>query len=494
MYGKIKSIDKSAGPDLEFAYDATGQRIMKKVTPTSGPIIYTYYARDAQGNVMAAYTREEEGETNSVVLSELHVYGSSRIGIISTEKNVGVGVGDPTFGPKYSRYLGEKRYELVNHLGNVLEVITDRRFQIQETATGYTHTVKYYEPDVVSMQDYDPFGMITVGRSWEAGSEYRYGFNGKESDKETYGGGNIYDYGFRIFNPRLGKFLSEDPLTNNYPELTPYQFAANTPIYAIDLDGLEPNANIGGGRSNPVLNPNAPVIEYEYENPIPVTKRFLFRKYTVYKYYRTLHYYNVPLNTRGAKEAYRNEGKKQSISQHEWENGKQWQYIGPFNRRTSRTAVAASPSLTINENGSGSDSPFTKTYTLPASSSGGTFNLTFNPSASGVSTESTVPNRIIVTDATGAVLLDTGFGSATTSTSVSTTSNSVTVTVIPDPIKLAETGIVAGDADNWDLSGTFSAPPIATAPGATSPTFNSSKARITGILSKFLPLKRIPDV
>jgi hypothetical protein len=33
--------------------------------------------------------------------------------------------------------------------------------------------------------------------------------------------------------------LSVDPITKQYPELTPYQFASNTPIQAIDLDGLE---------------------------------------------------------------------------------------------------------------------------------------------------------------------------------------------------------------------------------------------------------------
>lgn len=37
----------------------------------------------------------------------------------------------------------------------------------------------------------------------------------------------------------LTRFLSVDPLTKKYPELTPYQFASNTPIQAIDLDGLE---------------------------------------------------------------------------------------------------------------------------------------------------------------------------------------------------------------------------------------------------------------
>lgn len=35
-----------------------------------------------------------------------------------------------------------------------------------------------------------PFGMLTPGRDWSSGSEYRFGFNGKESDVETYGEGN----------------------------------------------------------------------------------------------------------------------------------------------------------------------------------------------------------------------------------------------------------------------------------------------------------------
>ena len=43
----------------------------------------------------------------------------------------------------------------------------------------------------------------------------------------------------RIYDGRIGKFLSVDPITNKYPELTPYQFASNRPIEGIDLDGLE---------------------------------------------------------------------------------------------------------------------------------------------------------------------------------------------------------------------------------------------------------------
>lgn len=69
---------------------------------------------------------------------------------------------------------------------------------------------------------------------------YCYGFNGKENDNEVSGSGNQYDYGFRIYDPRVGRFLSFDPLQTKFPYFTPYQYAGNRPIEAIDLDGLEP--------------------------------------------------------------------------------------------------------------------------------------------------------------------------------------------------------------------------------------------------------------
>lgn len=80
--------------------------------------------------------------------------------------------------------------------------------------------------------------MLQPGRHANTGN-YRYGFNGKELDNEIKGDGAQYDYGFRIYDPRVGKFLSKDPLFKTYPWFTPYQFAGNSPIWAIDLDGLE---------------------------------------------------------------------------------------------------------------------------------------------------------------------------------------------------------------------------------------------------------------
>jgi hypothetical protein len=47
------------------------------------------------------------------------------------------------------------------------------------------------------------------------------------------------DYGARIYDQRVARFLSVDPLTGKYPWYTPYQFAGNKAIWAVDLDGLE---------------------------------------------------------------------------------------------------------------------------------------------------------------------------------------------------------------------------------------------------------------
>jgi len=78
-----------------------------------------------------------------------------------------------------------------------------------------------------------------AGRKYTTENRYRYGFNGKENDSEVKGEGNQQDYGMRIFDSRLGRFLSVDPLTKEYPWYTPYSFAGNKPIEAIDLDGAE---------------------------------------------------------------------------------------------------------------------------------------------------------------------------------------------------------------------------------------------------------------
>lgn len=79
--------------------------------------------------------------------------------------------------------------------------------------------------------------MDMPGRNVTPIDNYKFSFNGKLDDKGD--GWQTQDYGYRIYDYRLGRFLSEDPLREDFAYLTPYQFASNSPISNIDLDGLE---------------------------------------------------------------------------------------------------------------------------------------------------------------------------------------------------------------------------------------------------------------
>ncbi len=330
VYGKISYITKTDNSRLDYTYDASGNRIEKKYSK-GGVEHYSWYVRDAQGNVMAVY--EKRAET-AVRNTEAHLYGSSRLGIANQRtKAVYTYTGTSITIKKHTFTRGEKFFELTNHLGNVLAVIADKKIPVGAVAGT---AVNYFMADVVSATDYYPFGMPMPGRngitsqstwvpgrgfvagtsypdylqvnarpyaptpgSYRAGKEvellpgfetatgtdellvetqegsgvlsneyaggegsyesygyYRYGFNGKENDNEVKGTGNQQDYGERIYDTRLGRFLSTDPMFSTFPWNTTYAFAENDPINFIDLDGLQkgrptrPGSN--GGR--PVSN------------------------------------------------------------------------------------------------------------------------------------------------------------------------------------------------------------------------------------------------
>jgi RHS repeat-associated protein len=235
--GKISSIVKS-GNTITYEYDADGERISKT---SSAANLTTVYVRDAIGRVMGVY---EKKLSAPLVKTESYLYGDSRLGLAGnlTVEPVDVVLGTSGLTAKfYTQTRGEKYFELNNHLGNVLAVVSDKKIQVNSGGD-----VSYYTAEVKSATDYYPFGMQMVGRKWESGG-YRYGFNGKENDNDVKGDGNQQDYGMRIYDPRIAKFLSIDPLTSDYPELTPYQFASNIPIAAIDLDGMEAGVQLPDG-------------------------------------------------------------------------------------------------------------------------------------------------------------------------------------------------------------------------------------------------------
>jgi RHS repeat-associated protein len=102
--------------------------------------------------------------------------------------------------------------------------------------------------DQKAMYNYYAFGSPKPGTDewYESGDimpnsvdsfKYRYGFNGKEKEDDIKGEGNSLDFGARVYDSRLGRWLSLDPLQAKYPGMSPYNFVGNMPICAIDPDG-----------------------------------------------------------------------------------------------------------------------------------------------------------------------------------------------------------------------------------------------------------------
>ncbi|MDY0393071.1 MAG: RHS repeat-associated core domain-containing protein, partial [Candidatus Bipolaricaulis sp.] len=122
------------------------------------------------------------------------------------------------------------RYQYSNHLGSA-------SLELDENAL------------IISYEEYHPFGTTSYhsGNNETEVKRKRYRYVGKERDDET----GLYNYGFRMYAPWLGRFISVDPLQFEYPQLTPFNYAGNKPITHIDIDGLQ-----GTGDKKLGIDPN----------------------------------------------------------------------------------------------------------------------------------------------------------------------------------------------------------------------------------------------
>jgi len=195
---------------------------------------------------MSVYTKGDN-TINSGAFSqtETHLYGSSRLGINTLNTNMESGVVTPAVnltglgsGFNINFIRGKKFFELSNHLGNVLATVSDKKTGIF-AASVFDH----YEANIVSSQEYYPFGMQMPGREFSS-SEYRYGFNGQEKSDEIDGNHNTAL--FWEYDSRIGRRWNVDPVMKYFE--SPYAVLGNNPIYRVDpLGNTDTTANGGQG-------------------------------------------------------------------------------------------------------------------------------------------------------------------------------------------------------------------------------------------------------
>ena len=81
--------------------------------------------------------------------------------------------------------------------------------------------------------------MEMPGRKYNP-QNYRYGFNGMEKDDDLKGSGNSYTTEYRMYDSRLGRWLSTDPAMAKYPGQSPYVAFNNNPLFFTDPLGNDP--------------------------------------------------------------------------------------------------------------------------------------------------------------------------------------------------------------------------------------------------------------
>ena len=120
VYGKIKSITQT-GSSISYTYDASGNRISKDVDGKE-----TWYVRDASGNILSIYRKDDGINDGHLTQTEDDIYGSSRLGVDNLTNDVQSIDGNTARIYTFSR--GNKFFELSNHLGNVLATVSDKQY------------------------------------------------------------------------------------------------------------------------------------------------------------------------------------------------------------------------------------------------------------------------------------------------------------------------------------------------------------------------------
>jgi RHS repeat-associated protein len=132
---------------------------------------------------------------------------------------------------------------------------TESRRFIHADHLGSSQLITDERGEVVRMQRFEPFGSVdeaASGSGDDPAARLRAGFTGHESDFET----GLTNMGGRIYDPRIGRFLEADPMTQPSQGgvwVNRYSYVANNPLGHTDSTGfaIDPDSPYNFDRIQP---------------------------------------------------------------------------------------------------------------------------------------------------------------------------------------------------------------------------------------------------
>ncbi len=240
-----------AAPQENLAYTYDGNKLMQLNGST--------YQYDANGNMTHDGRRGLDLSWNHLNLPSSICSDENEDALVNytyLADGTKVITQQPAAGEGYA-YLGSAIYKLVNNVWTLESVpFTGGRFIANATGgmdeyryitdhLGSTRVIvtgtDYHE---VEHDDYYPFGKRIADNSLPTTQNNRWRFSGKEI--QTLGGIGLVDFGARLYDDFLGRWITNDPLGHTLPISSGYNYCRNSPLSRYDPDGMTDYFDIDG--------------------------------------------------------------------------------------------------------------------------------------------------------------------------------------------------------------------------------------------------------
>lgn len=241
---KVTEDNGTAALDAGISIDTSA--VIRPVDP--GIILHSRYAHDRNGNLTYDMELETNFAYNSLNLLEKAMRNDTIVAkysyLADGTKLSAVNADDCGFAYRGSFTYradagGDRVFESTPFGGGRIVATADKETVARYFLTDHLESVRVVATDqnnVLERNDYYPFG-----KRWDTASlpvsDNRDRFNGKED--QVFIGDDLADYGARCYNKLNGRWLSQDPLADEYINHSQYCFCGNNPISMIDRDGRD---------------------------------------------------------------------------------------------------------------------------------------------------------------------------------------------------------------------------------------------------------------